>query len=66
MKPSEKSKDIDDFLNATFNINRIDNIEKDTCVFCKKEATKFKTAKSKKEFSISGICQVCQDDIFKG
>ena len=36
------------------------------CPICKKDMTgeKFKDEISVKEFQISGLCQVCQDDIF--
>lgn len=35
------------------------------CVMCGGPATEFKDALSKKEYGISGLCQKCQDDIFK-
>ena len=35
-----------------------------SCVKCGKPAVDFKDEVSKKEFGISGVCQVCQDDIF--
>lgn len=38
-----------------------------TCSWCKKEIdllNEFKDALSKKEYSISGFCQKCQDDTF--
>jgi len=34
------------------------------CKFCKKEIKGFKDALSIKEFSISGLCQECQDKVF--
>lgn len=36
------------------------------CPMCSKEIkeTEFKDKLSKKEYSISGLCQKCQDDIF--
>lgn len=36
-----------------------------TCVICKGEAKKFKDELSKKEYSISGMCQNCQDGFFE-
>ena len=39
-------------------------IEKKVCIFCKKPITGFKDALSKKEYSISGLCQECQDMAF--
>ena len=34
------------------------------CVTCSEPVGEFRDALSKKEYSISGICQVCQDSIF--
>ena len=34
------------------------------CVKCGEAAVDFKDELSKKEFGISGLCQVCQDGIF--
>ena len=38
------------------------------CVMCGKEVTEdsFRDDLSKKEFTISGLCQSCQDEIFGG
>ncbi len=35
-----------------------------TCVICSGEATTFRDATSEKEYSISGMCQDCQDNIW--
>ena len=35
-----------------------------TCVICSGEANEFRDATSKKEYSISGMCQPCQDKIW--
>jgi hypothetical protein len=35
------------------------------CVHCKKEAKKFRDFLSLKEYSISKLCQECQDNIWK-
>ena len=35
-----------------------------TCVICSKEATDFRDAASRKEYQISRMCQICQDNIF--
>jgi hypothetical protein len=35
------------------------------CVHCKKEAVHFRDFLSLKEFTISKLCQECQDKIFK-
>lgn len=44
-----------------------DRIEKGSCPFCGKKInpkTEFKDELSKKEFTISGLCQGCQDETF--
>lgn len=42
--------------------------ENGQCPFCGKDMTNptFRDEQSKKEFKISGICQECQDNYFKG
>ena len=41
-----------------------DRIINGDCSFCAEPLTPFKDALSKKEYSISGMCQTCQDGIF--
>jgi hypothetical protein len=66
MKPSEKSPDINRFVNQTFGIDRETSITNDVCVMCGQNADQFRDALSRKEFSISGLCQKCQDSVFGG
>ena len=42
-------------------------VEGGQCPFCKKPVSNdsFRDALSLKEFRISGLCQVCQDEVFK-
>ena len=61
-KPSDKSPGMEQFLEGMF--GRTTAIEADKCVRCKKDAKEFKDALSKKEYSISGLCQKCQDGIY--
>ena len=35
-----------------------------TCTTCNSPITKFKDVLSEKEYSISGMCQECQDNVF--
>ncbi len=44
----------------------IERINAGKCAFCAKdiEKTEFRDADSRKEFTISGLCQDCQDDVF--
>jgi hypothetical protein len=64
MKASKKDQAIDDALTGIFGIDRKSTIEADLCVFCQKPATDFRDALSIKEYTISGMCQSCQDDTF--
>jgi uncharacterized Fe-S cluster-containing protein len=48
-----------------FGALRINDIEKDRCVTCgKNPVVDFPTELYKKEFSISGMCPTCQDNVF--
>ena len=48
-----------------FGRSRQDSIRKDICVECAGVATKFNDEISQKEYTISGFCQGCQDEVFK-
>lgn len=43
---------------------RREAIHSQTCVSCKEPADHFKDNISIKEYSISGLCQKCQDSVF--
>jgi hypothetical protein len=45
----------------------MERVEKGLCPLCGREIKEgeFKDELSKKEFKISGMCQKCQDEIFK-
>lgn len=68
MNPSEKSPEMESLLHALFGFDRRDSIGTDTCVpepiGCGGEAVDFRNDVSRKEFTISGLCQNCQDKIF--
>lgn len=67
MKPTKKSPAIDNVIRTTFKFDRVASIRGNTCVFCKKTIdpeTEFKDELSRKEFTISGLCSVCQDKVF--
>lgn len=63
--PAEKSRDVDDALKAVFGIDRRSCILSRTCTCCGGDVTEFRDALSRKEFSISGACQKCQDLVFQ-
>jgi len=68
MKPSVKAKPMRDFLDSVsldvYGITRTEAIESNICVDCHGPATEFVDQLSRKEYSISGLCQECQDKIF--
>lgn len=64
MNPTKKSSAIDNLINQVFGINREESITENRCTMCNKPAAQFKDKLSEKEFSISGLCQLCQDKIF--
>ena len=62
---------IDNFAKKAFGISQTDAEKKGSlmavCVFCKKTIdpdNDFRNEISRKEFTISGICQDCQDKVF--
>lgn len=64
MTPSKKSPQIEEALTELFGFDRREYITKNLCPFCKKPAETFRDEISKREFSISGLCQDCQDKTF--
>lgn len=64
--PSDKSKEMTEFLEDTF--GRTSAITTNHCVKppfgCGDEAAEFRNEISRKEYTISGLCQKCQDKIF--
>ena len=65
MEPTEKSQMLDDFITETTGIDRKATIRGNACVFCTMPNLKFKDDASEREYCISGICQDCQDQVFK-
>lgn len=67
-EPSEKHPMLEDFLEKTH--GRTSAIKADICikppVGCGGPAAKFRDDLSKREYTISGLCQKCQDRIFGG
>ena len=63
--PSKKSEQMEQAI-ASINggVDRRTMIDADLCTSCGGPATDFKDELSKREFTISGFCQKCQDDIF--
>lgn len=64
-EPSKKSEQVEQMI-ASINggVDRRTMIDADLCTDCGGPATDFKDELSKREYSISGFCQKCQDAIF--
>lgn len=69
MKPSDKSPEMNAVLEYTsmriFGRSRLQSILDDVCLSCKHPANEFRDEVSRKEFSITGMCQKCQDSVFR-
>tara|TARA_R110000824_G_scaffold14336_1_gene61050 strand:- start:1353 stop:1574 length:222 start_codon:yes stop_codon:yes gene_type:complete len=67
--PSKKSDEMNAFLEqfskAMFGgVSRAASIAQNTCTTCKGDASTFTDELSEKEFTISGMCQTCQNEMF--
>ncbi len=69
-EPSQKAKEIEELIDShakkSFGRTRTESIRADVCVFCGNPAKDFRDELSRREFTISGACQKCQDEIFGG
>jgi len=71
MSFKDKSPDMQEFLNstsvATFGTSIEAALKQGICVQCKQEAlARRKSEAGKTEYGISGLCEVCWDDIVGG
>ena len=64
MEPTYKTPGMNETLRK-LGIDRED-IKHNICTWCEEKAVVFKNALSEKEYSISGLCQSCQDKTFGG
>jgi len=67
--PTDKSAEIEEFLNHLikqmgYGQTRRDAIMSNMCVTCGRPVPGFRDELSLKEYSISGMCQACQDGVF--
>ncbi len=65
-EPTQKAPEIDQVIKDILGINRVESIKSDKCVFGDPphDAKEFRNEISRKEYTISGMCQKCQDSIF--
>ena len=59
-----KHQGIEEMLTAITGVSRVGAVAERSCATCSGEAKSFRNAKSEKEYTISGMCQPCQDSIF--
>ena len=64
MNPTKKAPAIEALIDKLGNFPRRKSIQTNTCALCGKIVKGFKDQLSLKEYTISGLCQECQDDIF--
>lgn len=64
--PTFKAKEIDDLLTEVTGVSRQDAAKAHICAFCKSPLKPFRDQLSYKEYTISGLCQACQDSVFGG
>lgn len=55
---------IDKFAEDAFGSTQSGAVQHKRCVCCGKEVMWFRDGLSEKEYSISGLCQACQDEVF--
>jgi len=63
-KASNKAPAIEEFLTDFLGSNRVKTIAQNKCVSCDNIAMLFRDNISSKEYTISGLCQDCQDSVF--
>jgi hypothetical protein len=66
MTPTPKAPATENVLTKLTGISRQEAAKKKICVMCKGPVAGFRDALSEREYSISGLCQHCQDQIFGG
>ena len=64
MKASYKDPNYEAVLTEFTGVDRVKSIENMECTTCDSPNTEFKDELSRKEYTISGMCQNCQDKVF--
>ena len=65
-KASGVSQALEALSEKTFGRSRTQSIIDNICVICGEDATDFRDDVSRREYTISGMCQMCQDKVFGG
>ena len=64
--PTEKHSEIEALITAFTGRSRVDSIRANVCIFSEEgvdHSMMFKDDKSRKEYTISAMCQTCQDAV---
>lgn len=64
MEATAKAPAIENLLTHFSGVNRVETIRANKCTTCPGDALEFRDKLSEKEYTISGMCQKCQDKIF--
>ena len=59
-----KHPEIEAMLSLLTGVSRVGAVAERSCVSCSGEAKSFTDSVSEKEYTISGLCQTCQDSVF--
>lgn len=62
--PAPRPDAIEKVLTSLTGRSRTISIKTNTCSFCGGDAGKFRNEISKREYTLSGFCQKCQDNVF--
>ena len=62
--PTRKAANLEDMLKGVFGIDRVQCIKDNVCTTCGKSVVEFRDQLSRKEYTISGMCQECQDNTY--
>ena len=63
-EPTKKAEGIESLITGVTGKDRQETIRSDKCMTCDGEANSFRDSLSRKEYTISGMCQACQDKTF--
>ena len=64
MEASKKNPVIESLLTSITGVSRVGAVHEASCVTCGGEARIFRDDLSRKEYTISAMCQDCQDKVF--
>ena len=59
-----KARGIESLLTSITGVSRVGAVAEASCVTCGGNAYSFRDSLSRKEYTISGMCQECQDSVF--